>query len=288
MPLLGAHMSIAGGFTTAIEQAAAHSCPAVQLFTKSPSQWAAKPITDEQATAFREAMVTHGIRVAVGHDSYLINLASPDPALRRRSIDAFADEVRRAAQLGLRYLVMHPGAHLGSGEESGLTLVARALDEVHDRCPPAVTVLLENTAGQGTYLGHRFEHLAAILAQVQDPARLGVCFDTCHAFAAGYGLSSAAEYRATMDELDRLVGLQRVKAFHVNDSAKARGSRVDRHAGLGRGKMGLEGFRLLMADERFADRPFLLETPKEEDGVADRDAVNLGILRDMEKRRAAG
>lgn len=288
MPLLGAHMSIVGGFTTAIHQAAAHGCPTVQLFTKAPSQWTGKPIEQEQADAFREAMTLHKVNLAVGHNSYLINLASPDDTLYERSLNALADEIHRANQLGLRYLVMHPGAHVGAGEQAGLNRIVRGLDTLRNRCPSRTTLLLENTAGQGTCIGHRFEHLADILAQVRDASWLGVCFDTCHAFAAGYGLSSAEEYDATMGELDRVVGLSRVQVFHINDSVKGRGSRVDRHAGLGRGQIGLEAFKLLMGDNRFADRPFVLETPKQEGDQTDMDAINLAILRDMDRQRAVG
>jgi deoxyribonuclease-4 len=290
MPYFGAHMSIAGGFTTAVEQSIAHRCEAVQIFTKQPNQWAAKPIDDGAARTFKEALASSGVKVAVAHDSYLINLASPDEKLRRKSIDAFVEELNRADKLGLHYLVMHPGAHTSDTEEAGLARVAAALDEAHARCPDVGTrVLLENTAGQGTYLGWRFEHLASILNAVKHPTRLGVCIDTCHAFAAGYALAPETQYRATMADLDRLVGLERVKVFHVNDSLKPLGSRVDRHAHISRGAMGIEPFRLLLGDRRFRDRAFILETPKEEGDDADMDATNLGVLRRLaaEAERAA-
>lgn len=292
MPYFGAHMSIAGGFTTAVRQAVAHRCDAVQLFTKQPNQWAAKPIDPEAARDFRAAVAAAGIQVAVAHDSYLINLASPDETLRQKSIAAFVEELHRADLLGLHFLVMHPGAHLADTEDAGLARVAAALDEAHERCPEATTqVLLENTAGQGTYLGWRFEHLGRILRAVKQPDRLGVCIDTCHAFAAGYPLSPEPQYRATMAELDRHVGLERVKVFHVNDSLKPLGSRVDRHAHLGRGAIGLEAFRLLLSDPRFRDRTFILETPKEDGDDADMDTTNLAVLRRLAaegERAAAG
>src|SRR5262249_38974664 len=200
------------------------------------------------------------LRLLLAHDSYLINLASPEKTLYRRSIEAFVIELQRAERLGLDYLVAHPGAHVGSGEEAGLARVAVALDEVHQRCPNCrVQVLLETTAGQGSTLGHRFEHLARILDLVRQPERLGVCFDTCHVFAAGYPLAPATAYGKTMAEFDRVIGLARLRAFHVNDSLKPLGSRRDRHAHLGRGCLGLEPFRLLVNDRRFRDRPMVLE-----------------------------
>jgi deoxyribonuclease IV len=307
MPLFGAHMSIAGGLYRAVEAARLHGCTSLQLFTANPqswplrqlpagqtasrsgklltknnNQWAARPLTDADVAAFRGALRGSGIRRTVAHDSYLINLASPDEKLYRRSIEAFVDEVQRAERLGLHYLVMHPGSHLDSGEEVGLDRVARALDEVHGRCAGVrVKVLLETTAGQGSNLGHRFEHLARILARVADPKRLGVCLDTCHVFAAGYALAPAGEYQATMREFDRLIGLRRIRVFHINDSLKPQGSRVDRHAAIGKGHLGLEPFRLLVNDPRFRARSMVLETPKEDAECQDLDAVNLATLRQL-------
>jgi deoxyribonuclease-4 len=303
MPLFGAHMSIAGGLFKAVESARAHGCHSLQLFTASPQAWhvpavAAEQVNirsskslkensdeglrDEDVAAFRRALRGSGIRRTVAHDSYLINLASPDPAVYRRSIEAFIGEVRRSEQLGLHYLVMHPGAHLDSGEEVGLKRVATALDEVHARCSGfRVKVLLETTAGQGSSLGHRFEHLAQILTLVADPGRLGVCMDTCHVFAAGYALAPQADYRATMREFDRLIGLRRLCVFHINDSLKPFASRVDRHAAIGQGHLGLEPFRLLVNDRRFQKRPMILETPKEDSQGQDLDTVNLTVLREL-------
>ena len=224
----------------------------------------------------------------MAHDSYLINLASPDETLYRRSIEAFVIEVNRAEQLGLRYLVMHPGAHVGSGEEAGLVAPwpTAAGAEFHERCPNyRVQVLIETTAGQGSTLGYRFEHLARILSLVAAPERLGVCLDTCHVFAAGYALAPLSEYQATMRAFQKTVGLQRIKAFHVNDSLREQGSRVDRHAHIGRGKLGLEPFRHLVNDPRFRSRPMILETPKE-DGATDMDVVNLAVLRGLQAKSA--
>jgi deoxyribonuclease-4 len=276
MPLFGAHLSIAGGYHRALLAAQEHGCPIVQLFTKQPSQWAAVPITPEQAQTFRDTLAQTGLRQVMAHDSYLINLASPDPALYRRSLDAFIEEMGRAEALGVSYLVMHPGAHVDTGEEAGLLRVAQALDEAHARCDGVhVRVLLETTAGQGTNLGYRFEHLASILDRMAHRDRLGVCLDTCHVFAAGYPLAPEEQYQATMSEFDRIVGLDRLAAFHVNDSVKGLGSRVDRHAHIGKGELGLEPFRLLVNDERFRDHPMVVETPPE--GVAD----DLAALREL-------
>jgi deoxyribonuclease-4 len=282
MPLFGAHMSIAGGFHLAAEQAREHDCGALQIFTKAPSQWAARPIARKEAALFRRACRAAGLRQTLGHTAYLLNLASPDEPLWRRSLEALIDELGRAEALGLRYLVVHPGAHLDSGEEAGLARVARALDEAHARLPDCrARVLLETTAGQGSTLGHRFEHLGRVLSLVAHPERLGVCLDTCHVFAAGYALAPEAEFRATMRAFDRAVGLDRLRAFHVNDSLRPFGSRVDRHAHLGRGELRLEAFRLLVNDRRFRNRPMVLETPKEDEEGADMDAVNLAILRGL-------
>src|SRR5262249_26122793 len=223
MPLFGAHTSTAGGLHNALLAAQAHGMQSVQLFTKNANQWNAPDLTPEVVRLFRRTLRETGLRHTVAHDSYLINLASPDEALFRRSVEASVNEMGRAEELRLRYLVMHPGAHVDSGEEAGLARVAAALDEVHARCANyRVRVLIETTAGQGSSLGHRFEHLARILSLVAAPERLGVCFDTCHVFAAGYALAPLAEYRATMRAFHETVGLRRRKGFHVNDSARER------------------------------------------------------------------
>jgi deoxyribonuclease IV len=230
-----------------------------------------------------------GIVDPVVHNSYLINLASPDPTLWTKSIDAMTVEVERCDALGINDLVAHPGAHVGQGEESGLSRVAAALDLVHRRTRGTpVRIDLETTAGQGTCLGHRFEHLGAILGRVAEPERLGICVDSCHIFAAGYSLATAEEYDETMDALDRAVGVGRVRVWHLNDSRRERGSRVDRHAGIGRGHLGLEPFGRILGDARFRSVPMILETPKGIEDGADLDAVNLGVLRKLEETVSQG
>jgi deoxyribonuclease-4 len=286
-PLLGAHMSIAGGHVNAVHAAVEAGCDIVQVFTKNNNQWYAKPLTDVDVNRFAEAVRVSGLRVCFAHNSYLINLASPDPALWKKSIDALVVELQRCELLGLRYLVSHPGSHLESSIDEGLRRVAAGLDEAHRQVPRAtVQVLLEITAGQGTNLGHRFEHLAQILEHVREPDRVGICFDTCHAFAAGYAMGTPRQYEATMGELDRVVGLRRVKAIHLNDSKRELGSRVDRHEHIGRGHLGLAAFRCLLNDPRFRHVPMCLETPKGSEDGTDLDVVNLATLRGLVKRRS--
>ena len=281
-PPLGAHMSVAGGVVNAVLSAEALGMDTVQLFTKNANQWVGRPFAPGETAAFRKELRRTRLKSATSHDSYLINLATAEPTLWRRSVEAFLDELDRAEALGLTYLVTHPGAHCGIGEEPGLANVARALDEVHQRRPDyKVKVLLELTAGQGSCLGHRFEHLAAILDLVDAPKRLGVCLDTCHVFAAGYPLGTDAEYAATMAEFDRVIGLRKLKLFHLNDSKKPLGSRVDRHEHIGRGHLGLEPFRRLINDPRFQKTPMILETPKEDDAGSPMDPVNLATLRGL-------
>jgi deoxyribonuclease-4 len=286
MPLFGAHMSIAGGYYKAAESAREHKSDTVQLFTKNNNQWKGKPISDEDVRLFRDAVSNAELRLPMGHVAYLINLASPDPALFEKSFDAFVEEVTRAEKLGLSYLVMHPGAATDGDEDAGLRRIAAALDETHRRCSGfKVLVLLENTAGQGSALGHRFEHLRRILDGVKQPERLGVCLDTCHLLAAGYPLATQSDYQATFDDFDRVVGLNVLRAFHVNDSKKPLGSRVDRHEHIGQGCLGLEPFRMLVNDARFQELPMVLETPKENDsGEMTMDRVNLATLRKLCRR----
>jgi deoxyribonuclease-4 len=275
-------MSIAGGYHNALLTAKKYACEALQLFTKNSNQWRAKELTAPDIQLFNDTRRKTKVRTLLAHDSYLINLASPDETLFRRSVEAFVIEVERAERLGLDYLVTHPGAHVGSGEDSGLKRVADGLDEVHRRCPKfKVKVLLETTAGMGSCLGYQFEHLARLLELVDAPERMGVCFDTCHVFAAGYPLSPEKDYQATMRSFDQIVGLKQLRAFHLNDSLKGLGSRVDRHAHIGKGCLGLEPFRLLITDPRFRDLPMILETPKEVKGRKCMDAVNLGVLRKL-------
>jgi deoxyribonuclease IV len=279
---IGAHMSIAGGYHHAVRAAHRVGFGTVQVFTKSNNQWKAKPLTDADVAAFRDVLSETGVADPVGHNSYLINMASPDDALWNKSIDAMTLEVERGEALGLTDLVAHPGAHVGSGEEAGLGRIAAALDEVHRRTAGCkIRIALETTAGQGSNLGHRFEHLGAIFARVADPDRLGVCVDTCHVFAAGYPLGTAEDYNRTIDELDRAVGLGRVTVWHVNDSVRELGSRVDRHAAIGGGRIGLAAFGFLLNDARFRSLPMILETPKGDDGTDALDLLNLNTLRGL-------
>ena len=280
MRLLGAHMSIAGGHALAIERATACGMTACQIFTKNANQWSAKPIAPEAAEAFRARVTASDVGFVVAHDSYLINLASPDDALWERSTAAFADELMRADQLGVPWLVTHPGAHMGSGVETGVARVAAALNRLFAAHPDVgVTVLLETTAGQGTTLGRTFEELATILSLIEDQTRVGVCFDTCHVFAAGYDMRDATTYAATLQAFDDIIGIDRLRLFHLNDSKKGLGARVDRHAHVGDGELGSEAFRLLLTDERFLCHPGILETPKDEDGEDDRR--NMALLRGL-------
>jgi len=279
-------MSIAGGYYKAVNAAASFGMDCVQIFTKNNNQWRAKPLSDEDIQLFREALDESGITHPVAHDSYLINLASPDPALWQKSLDAFVIELQRAEALGLIGVVMHPGSYVKSSEEEGLEKIVQAIDEAHRQTKGFETqILLETTAGQGTNLGHRFEHLGYIFDHVEQPERMGVCVDTCHIFAAGYPIIDPKDYKATMKEFDQLIGLDRIRAFHLNDSKKEFGSRVDRHEKIGDGFLGLEPFRNLLNDRRFAKVPMYMETPKgEEDGEA-LDAINLATLRGLIKKR---
>ena len=255
-------MPVAGGLVKAAANGSAIGAEAIQIFTRNQVQWGAKPVTSEEAGAFAAAMAGTGIALVLAHGSYLVNLASPDPALLRKGRDAFLAELRRCQQLGIPYLVFHPGAHLGAGVEAGLRAIAGSLDEVLDRAPGlSVTPLLEVTAGQGSSLGWCFEHLAEILSRSRHGDRLGVCLDTCHLFAAGYDIATARGYESTLAAFDRLVGLARVRAVHLNDAKKGLGSRLDRHAPLGEGCLGLPAFRRMVNDRRFAGVPMVVETP---------------------------
>jgi deoxyribonuclease-4 len=272
-------MSIAGGIHRAFGHASRAGCRTLQVFLKNSNQWRGKPLTDEDRILYREAQERSGIHAVIAHDSYLINPASPDPALRRKSLDALVEEMRRAHFLGVGALVLHPGAHMGEGERVGARRAARMLNQALGRVPPPVRLLLENTAGQGSCLGHRFEQLAAILDDVRCPERVGICLDTCHLFAAGYDIRSEEGYRGTIRTFHRIIGTGKIEAFHVNDCRKELGSRVDRHTHIGQGFIGLEAFRCLVNDRRFASVPKILETPKGKD-LAE-DMMNLTTLRSL-------
>lgn len=278
--LLGAHQSIAGGVEKALERGVEASCDTVQIFVKSPNRWASKPLAEANVAAFKEAVPATGIWPVFAHALYLINLATPDDELWLKSLDALTDDLERCEQLGLPGLVIHPGSHRGSGEAPGLARIAAALDEVHTRLPGyGVQVWLETTAGQGDHLGHSFGQLRVMVDGVTDPERLGICFDTAHAFAAGYELRTREGFEAAWAEFDDLLGLDRLRAVHLNDSKKELGSRVDRHEHIGQGFLGLEPFRFLLNDARFLGRPMTLETEKGSDLSEDRE--NLALLRSL-------
>lgn len=278
MPYLGAHVSIAGGIELAPVRGGSVGCEIIQLFTKSSNQWAAKPLADESIALFKENMKAQKIRTAFAHDSYLINLGSPDPALHKKSLDAFVHELERAEVLGLMALVFHPGSHMEKGEDDALKRIADSVNKAHDKTPGAkVLTCFENAAGQGTNVGYRFEHLATMIELTEDKKRVGVCFDTQHAFAAGYDIRTEEGYNKVFDEFDKIVGTRRLKAFHLNDSKKELGSRVDRHDHIGKGQIGLTAFRCLMNDPRFKNLPMSLETPKGPD--LKEDVENLAALR---------
>lgn len=273
-------MSVAGGLPLACERAREAGANVLQLFTKSERQWKARPLPDDEIAAFKAARKRHKIGAAFAHDSYLINMASADDALWKRSIDAMVEELQRAEALGLDFVVTHPGSPLASGQMAGIRRMIAGIDEVHRQTPKLrCRMLLETTAGQGSTIGFTFDQLARMIDGAKEPARVGVCVDTCHIFAAGYDIRTKKGYEATFDELDRAVGLDRVQAFHLNDSKKELGCRVDRHEHIGKGCIGREAFRLLVNDARFSKTPMVLETAKEDD----MDVKNLALLRKLRR-----
>lgn len=260
--LLGAHVSIAGGVELAPARGASIGCTAIQIFTKNQMQWTAPPLSPAAIERFHQSVAQASLAAVVAHDGYLINLASPDKQLLEKSRAAFADEMMRAQQLQLSALIFHPGSHKGIGEEAGIQLIAESLTALLAQYPQyQPRLLLETTAGQGTNLGYSFQQLRHIIDRVPHSEQLGVCLDTCHAFAAGYDIRTQAAYEQTLGEFDRIVGLEKLGAIHLNDSLKAPGSRVDRHAPIGEGQIGLDGFRYLMNDERLRKIPKILEIP---------------------------
>ena len=278
--LLGAHQSIAGGVEKALQRGQDVGCDVVQIFVKTPNRWASKALEKKDVTAFDEAVAETGIWPVFAHSLYLINLATPDDALWEKSLAALKDDLERCEMLGLPGLVIHPGSHRGSGEQAGLARIAAGLDEVHARLPGyEVQVWLEITAGQGDHLGYSFPQLRAMIDGVRAPERLGVCFDTAHAFAAGYELRTREGYEGTWEAFDAELGMDRLKAIHLNDSKKDLGSRVDRHEHIGQGLLGLEPFRFLVNDSRFRGIPMTLETDKGPDLAEDRE--NLQMLRGL-------
>lgn len=276
---LGVHVSIAGGVDLAIERGVALKCDAIQIFNKNNNQWKAFAIADEIVTRYKQNLKNCGIRPVVSHASYLINLATSDQALWEKSRDSFAEELERCDRLGIPYLVIHPGSHMGAGEDYGCARVAEALNEIYARKKIKCVTTIEQTAGQGNHIGYKFEHLAAIRKGMNDKKKFAVCFDTCHLVAAGYDYSTPEKYAAMMDTFNKIVGLRFLKVVHFNDSKTPLGSRVDRHDHIGRGTVGKNGFRAFLTDERLADIPGILETPT--DGTGKDEKRNLAALRKL-------
>lgn len=273
-------MSIGGGVHMSIQRARLIGCTAMQIFVKNNMQWFARPLTKEEILVFLNHTQRGELLSIFAHANYLINLATTNPQFHANSLRALSEELVRADQLELPFLVMHPGAHLGAGEEAGLEKISKSIDRVLAKIPKVKTkIALETTAGQGSCLGEKFEHLAYIIDNVREPERLSVCLDTAHVFAAGYDIGSEKAVRKTFREFDRVVGLPRLAAIHLNDSKTARGSRVDRHEHIGKGQIGLDAFRFIMRDQRFRKIPKVLETPKGKD-LAE-DVVNMKTLRGL-------
>jgi deoxyribonuclease IV len=281
--LLGAHMSIGGGAHLAIERACSIQCTAMQIFVKNNMQWFARPLSPNEISAFRNHQQRNVLGAVFAHSNYLINLAATNHQFHANSVRSLAEELVRADELELPFLVLHPGAHLGGGEEAGLTKVAQSIDAIFAVIPKVRTkIALETTAGQGSCLGHRFEHLAYIINNVREPERLCVCLDTAHIFAAGYDVGSEGAVKKTFREFDRIIGRHRLAAIHLNDSKTGRGSRVDRHEHIGKGKIGLEAFRFIMNERRLARIPKVLETPKGKE--MKEDVANLRTLRELVRK----
>ncbi|MGA1849037.1 MAG: deoxyribonuclease IV [Thermoplasmatota archaeon] len=283
MAILGAHVSIAGGISRSVARAKDIGCETFQIFTKNQRQWNAPPLDENDVSEFRKLLSGSGMGPVIAHDSYLINLGAPNDEVFGRSVEAFSDELERCSKLGIGYLVTHPGSHVGSGEDTGISRIAEGLDMAWSRFERdssaewSPMVLLETTAGQGTNIGHTFEQLAMIMERTGIEEHIGICFDTCHAYASGYDITTMESYRETMSSLERTIGMDRLKAVHINDSKKGLGSRVDRHSNIGEGMIGLEGFRHLLNDIRMKDVPMILETP----GGDEAYMRNLELLRSL-------
>jgi len=276
--LLGAHVSTAGGVENAPGRGLETTCDTIQIFVKPPNRWASRALTEENVVAFKAAVAETGISPVIAHGLYLVNLATSDDALWNKSLDALADELERCEMLGLPGLVVHPGSHKGAGEDAGQARIAAALDEAHARLPGyEAQVWLEITAGQGDHLGYTFEQIRRMIDGVKQPERLGVCFDTAHAWAAGYDIHTREGFDATWDEFDRILGIDRLRALHLNDTNKELGSRVDRHEQVGKGKLGLDTFRFLVNDPRFRGIPMILELDLGDDEFR----ANLATLRSL-------
>ncbi len=278
--LLGAHTSIQGGVSASIPLAEKLGFSAMQIFTKNNNRWSAPPLKEEEAEKFKAELSKTGIKFVMAHDSYLINLGAPSDEMFNKSVDAMVDELERCEMLGIPQLNFHPGAHLGEGEDFGVSRIAQALNIIHDRTPGfKVKSMIELTAGQGTAIGYKFEHARDIIALVSEQERMSVCIDTAHIFAAGYDIKDPEKYEGVIADFDKIIGLDRLQAFHFNDSKKPLGSRVDRHENIGDGFIGLEGFRNLLNDKRLLHIPKILETPKGKEQLEDLE--NLRRLREL-------
>jgi deoxyribonuclease-4 len=275
--LLGAHTSIAGGVDKAVERAARIGCTTFQLFTKNSNQWYAKPLNEQVIQNYKRLIKLKNLKPVIAHDSYLINLCAKDKSILKKSREAFIDELNRCELLGIDYLNFHPGSHMGMGELDGIKLIAESINIAHDKTKGyKVKSMIETTAGQGTSIGFKFEQIRKIIDLVEDKKRLAVCVDTCHIFAAGYDIRTEKGYEKTFQEFNEVIGLKYLRAFHMNDSKKGLGERVDRHEHISKGKIGLNGFRFIMNDERFISIPKILETPKGED--MKEDIINMRKL----------
>jgi deoxyribonuclease IV len=272
--LIGAHTSIRGGVSNAVDLAESLGFNAMQIFTKNNNRWYSKPLAAEEIKSFREKVKKSGIKFVVSHDCYLINLCATDETMLLKSIEAMIDELTRCELLGIPYLNFHPGSHCGAGEEEGIKSIARSINLAHEHTKDfKVSSMLELTAGQGSAIGYKFEHIRDIIDLIDDKDRMSVCIDTAHIFAAGYDIRDNDSYKKTIDEFDRIIGLERLKCFHINDSKKALGSRVDRHEHIGKGLIGLEGFKNILNDARFKHIPKILETPKGKEQLEDLENI---------------
>ncbi len=268
--LLGAHTSTSGGVSASIPLAESLGFTAMQIFTRNNNRWTSKPLSDKEISGFRDKLKESSIKFVVSHDSYLINLCAKDEINLKKSKEAFKDEILRCSRLGIKYLNFHPGAHGGQGEEDGIKIIAESLNELHEETPDAgVSSMIETTAGQGTNLGYNFEQIRKMIDLIEDKERMTVCVDTAHIFAAGYDLRDEKLFEKVFDDFDSIIGLDRLQCFHINDSKKELGSRVDRHDHIGKGFIGLDGFRNLMNCERLAHIPKVLETPKGKEQLED-------------------
>lgn len=280
---LGAHVSISGGLHNAILNGDALGCECIQIFTKNQTRWFFRDRTEAEIQKYFEYKKKSNITLVISHAAYLINLASPKPKVYKKSLDAYLDEHKRCHEIDIPYLVIHPGAHLKKGEDYGIKKIAESINLTHQKTPNyTVKTLLEITAGQGTSIGYTFEHIRKIMDLVENKARIDVCYDTCHAFVAGYDIRDSKSYEQTFQEFADIIGLDHLRLFHLNDSKREFASKVDRHANIGEGDIGREGFRYLLQDKRFHTIPGVLETPKGKDMT--QDEKNLGILRRLRAR----